>query len=478
MPRTLLPRSSRRGLNVPMPNCSGRIATMPPPTPLFAGRPTCTSQSPEASYMPQLVMTAVVHRATSSRMTRSPLTGLRPAGRQRRRHDREVAGVDRDRALPEVGTGRHLGGRPEGSGRLGEVGQRAIAVAGGVLGLEDRLVEVELTGGERVEARVDRRELLVGGVARDERAHDDRARVDHGVQRASGCRLEADRVERLAARLDADVPDDLREARLLEREGEDERLRHRLDRERRLAVAHLVHAAADADERGAEGLGVGVRQLGDVRRERAVGVRPRDVEHGVERRTDRIAQVGNGGLVRLVVGHGASLGRRPRAPRASRPRRSVPGRPDERRMPRRRGTRRREPGEPHRAVERGPRRRDEFRVRRDPRELVLERGREGAARGEHAADARGERRHLGVERGGERRGDLAARPAEDVRRDAITGCREAGDVRGQPREQPRTVVAREQGSGPGRRSAEPRLGCREERRGIRRQPVVRADAPP
>ena len=32
-----------------------------------------------------------------------------------------------------------------------------------------------------------------------------------------------------------------REARLLEREGEHERLRHRLDRERRLAVADLVH---------------------------------------------------------------------------------------------------------------------------------------------------------------------------------------------------------------------------------------------
>ena len=61
-----------------MPNSSGCIATMPPPTPLFAGRPTCTSQSPDASYMPQLVMTAVVQRATSSRMTRSPLTGLRP----------------------------------------------------------------------------------------------------------------------------------------------------------------------------------------------------------------------------------------------------------------------------------------------------------------------------------------------------------------------------------------------------------------
>ena len=99
------------------------------------------------------------------------------------------------------------------------------------------------------------------------------------------------------------------EARLLEREGEHERLRDRLDRERRLAVADLVHRAADADERDAERLGIGVGQLGDVGRELAVGVRSRDLEHRVERRTDRIPQVGNGGLVRFVVGHGASLGR-------------------------------------------------------------------------------------------------------------------------------------------------------------------------
>ena len=44
--RTLLPRASRRGENTPMPNWPGSTATMPPETPLLAGRPTVKAHSP------------------------------------------------------------------------------------------------------------------------------------------------------------------------------------------------------------------------------------------------------------------------------------------------------------------------------------------------------------------------------------------------------------------------------------------------
>ena len=40
MPRTLFPCLSSRGEKTPMPSCPGRTATIPPATPLFAGRPT------------------------------------------------------------------------------------------------------------------------------------------------------------------------------------------------------------------------------------------------------------------------------------------------------------------------------------------------------------------------------------------------------------------------------------------------------
>ena len=51
---------------------------MPPETPLLAGIPTVLSQSPAASYMPQLVITVSTCRAQSAETTCSPVTGWMP----------------------------------------------------------------------------------------------------------------------------------------------------------------------------------------------------------------------------------------------------------------------------------------------------------------------------------------------------------------------------------------------------------------
>ena len=48
-PAWLLPLSSSAGDHTQMPHCPGKIATMPPPTPLFAGSPTRNAKSPAAS---------------------------------------------------------------------------------------------------------------------------------------------------------------------------------------------------------------------------------------------------------------------------------------------------------------------------------------------------------------------------------------------------------------------------------------------
>ena len=52
--------------------------TIPPPMPLFPGRPTSYSQSPEVSYSPAVAITASVYRQVIASTTRSPVTGLTP----------------------------------------------------------------------------------------------------------------------------------------------------------------------------------------------------------------------------------------------------------------------------------------------------------------------------------------------------------------------------------------------------------------
>ena len=57
-PCTLLPATSSGGENVPRPPLPGDSVTMPPPTPLFPGRPMSYSHSPDRSYSPHVIITA------------------------------------------------------------------------------------------------------------------------------------------------------------------------------------------------------------------------------------------------------------------------------------------------------------------------------------------------------------------------------------------------------------------------------------
>ena len=56
----------------------GETVRMPPPMPLLAGMPTSSSQSPDVSYIPAMVITASVACAVSGSTTRSPVSGLVP----------------------------------------------------------------------------------------------------------------------------------------------------------------------------------------------------------------------------------------------------------------------------------------------------------------------------------------------------------------------------------------------------------------
>src|SRR5699024_55201 len=69
-PRTLLPAESNLGEKVPRAPLPGAMATMPPETPDFAGRPISNSHSPLFSYIPQEASRARLSRAISAETTR------------------------------------------------------------------------------------------------------------------------------------------------------------------------------------------------------------------------------------------------------------------------------------------------------------------------------------------------------------------------------------------------------------------------
>ena len=257
-PATVFPRASSGGLKSPIPNCPGLTASSPPDTPLLAGSPTRSIQSPAASYIPHIAIIESTWRAVSSRTTTSPVTGLRPPWASVRRHHRQVAGGDQHRALTEVRVDRLVDTGAQRARGAHQVRHRAVAVAGRALGREDGLVDGERAAGERLQDGEDARE------AADERGGQDRARVDQRVGGPARARLEADGVERLAAGLGPDALLDRVEAHVLQRQRVDEGLGDRLDRQRRLGVAGAVDVAVEAGEREPEPRRIGARELRDV----------------------------------------------------------------------------------------------------------------------------------------------------------------------------------------------------------------------
>ena len=187
-----------------------------------------------------------------------------------RRHQGDVAAVDEHRALPEVAIEHAFDVGIQDAEAAEHVADRAVPVAGVVLGRVDGLVDLQRP------ARVARvglqhaREALVRRRAGHERRRHDRAGVDHRVARLPAAGREADRVERVARRLHADLVRDGRAPAVGERQAVGERLGHRLDRERHAGVADLVEVTVGRREADPEGVRIGVGQRRDVVGDRAV----------------------------------------------------------------------------------------------------------------------------------------------------------------------------------------------------------------
>jgi len=186
-------------------------------------------------------------------------------------------------------------------------GDRTIAVASARFGGIDRLVDAELTSGELAEHIADALEGAVALDAADESRTGDGAGVDHRIEWPV-VGVEADRIERFAARLDPDGLLDALVAERVEREGKDERLGDRLDGEGRRTVSDFVDVPVDGAERSPEVLGNGARQLRNIARHLSRCVAPKPLvallEEPLKRRHKSISgQTRSGRLVERMSIH-------------------------------------------------------------------------------------------------------------------------------------------------------------------------------
>ena len=168
-----------------------------------------------------------------------------------------------------------------------KIGDGAVPVARSSLRREDGVVDLERPPGIARQHRHEAGEALAVAVAADERRGDDGAGVDHRVERALMPLVEDDRVEGVAAGLDAHLAEHLLASAILEGEPIDEGLRDRLDGERAPRVAGLVRRAVGCRERNAEQLRICLRELRDIRGHPPAIVAPVPIVDLAQRRQDR-----------------------------------------------------------------------------------------------------------------------------------------------------------------------------------------------
>ena len=215
--------------------------------------------------MPQVVITLRIGPTCWAATARSAGDRVDAAVGQRRRDQRQVAAVDQHRALAEVQVEHRLGRIAEDLVVAQHVADGAIAMAGAALRFEHRLVERErATGIGRQGADHPRRAAPAALSPRTSEAMAMAPALIIGFSGRPVLRLEADRVEGVARRLDADLSPHRLGAAVLEGDAVDQRLGDRLDRERLARRADLVDLAVDGGDGDAEPGRVGLRQLGDI----------------------------------------------------------------------------------------------------------------------------------------------------------------------------------------------------------------------
>jgi hypothetical protein len=112
--------------------------------------------------------------------------------------------------------------------------------------------------------------LLRRGSAGDQPGRRDCTSVDHGIERRTGLGIEADGIERLATRFDANPAQDAFASSIGQRGGVDRGLGDRLHGEMAVAYTDRVGIAVGGDDADAKPVGIGFGELGDIGGNRSV----------------------------------------------------------------------------------------------------------------------------------------------------------------------------------------------------------------
>jgi hypothetical protein len=174
-----------------------------------------------------------------------------------------------------------------------------VAIAGGGFRGMHVIVDIQVAAGKRAEFLADALEGISAGGFMDQPGTGDRARIDHRIERLVVVG-QPDRIERLAAGLDADRRRDTLLPDEVKRQRENERLGDGLNGERHGAIADLVDMPVDGDERDPEMRRVGPLQLGNIVGERARMISfeflVAAVQEALERRLSGISSISGGGI--------------------------------------------------------------------------------------------------------------------------------------------------------------------------------------
>lgn len=246
---------------------------MPPATPDFAGRPISNSHSPERSYSPCRRHDREGVAADVGGDHALARHRVHPAVCEGRPHHGEIVGRDAEGALTGVDVDDLIGVARHPTVAAKQPPHRPIALIRRGLGGVDDPVQTQRAPGECRQPLPDALPLFDGRGAGHERRRRDRTGIDHRVHRMPGVELE--RHERIEGEPGVVHADDVAHplvAVLLDRQGVDEHLRDRLDRERMQCVARIVRTAVDLDDREAEQLGIDLGEHGDVIRDGSAAV--------------------------------------------------------------------------------------------------------------------------------------------------------------------------------------------------------------
>ena len=178
-------------------------------------------------------------------------------------HHRQIPTSDGDGALAKIQIEGVFGVIVDDPEVAQQVTDGPVAVTGGTLGAEHRLIDGEAAARPAAPKKLsEQRFRPVRIMAPDLRRGGNRPGIDHRIARTARVLIEADRIEGVAGWFHPHLRGQMIMLKEFERQAIDKRLGDRLNRERFTGVAHLVQPTIDRGDGDPE---IGGNSLGKLR---------------------------------------------------------------------------------------------------------------------------------------------------------------------------------------------------------------------